>query len=1773
MKTADKIILLLAFLLLGFLPSDKAHAQTFQVNDQLTFEAVNRNMWGPGSAFSLNFRQTLFNVGFPYTTTTLGGIGNIAGFQVGARITIGAGFGLAAYFEIAGFSGGRVDVLYPIDITLDVPSPNTFEKGETIVIGSDYTVQEPPASLDTEFPQGGNIGFYIDLNVRFSLSGQLCLGGCINLPNINVNASPTITLFEITPTSVTYPCVLVTPCGGTGRPPCIPSICTTTFLPANISQPSLGIDLYLDIPNTQTTSSVRPDKCLLADGEYTYVILTLDLLRYLEIFAGFIPPPAGPIIQNVIGNLSNTFSLPFGATLSYTIFSAHLQFSVTNRQRFTYCPTITGMLEFPTVVQFFETDPGGNITRSGIAQNVPLEIGNDLNVVYPCHFDWMDVETSYSESNDFTNRTYDSLSINIIFKVLEFNFHVPSFTLIPRICFPRVCVPYPSMCGWSPCIKYACTPAFCTPAVTTPPINLSLGPLYNPNIPLADFQWDYFNDTWEIVGTETSTSSQFRLVPRDYFALMTGVDILCYGDTSGQATVTVTNGEPPFTYEWSNGQVVTSSNNSNTMTGLPAGTHYVIVSNDYGCVAFEEIYINQPLEPLSILTSDVQDALCKNTPTGSIDVTAQGGTPPYSYTWSPSAGNSRTINNLAAGNYDLTITDANNCEITSSYTIGEPDSLIVSLSKTDVSCNGGDDGAIQLSVSGGTEPYRFNWSNGATTRHISNLIAGNYTVTVTDTNNCQNIQSITIDEPAQPLSATVVSTTDVLCYGGNNGEIELNITGGTAPYRVLWSNSNGIQLSTKATIASNLFADTYEARVIDTMGCEFTIQATIDGPAAPLNTSLDITHVMCSGENTGSIDLEVSGGTPPYTYNWDNGSNNQDLQNLTAGTYIVEVTDANNCSILDTAIINEPAAALAGQLTVENVSCNGGSDGSINTSISGGTGPYSYLWSDANTNANNENLSAGTYDVTVTDDNACEIILSATITEPDALVLSSTQTDVSCYDGEDGSLEIQISGGIAPYTIQWVNSNQFIMTQKSRILNNLSADTYTATVTDSNNCTEQISITITEPQAPLNATFTVDSVNCFAGNDGAITTSVSGGTAPYTYNWSNGAATANISNLGSGNYALTITDNNNCEWIDSVFVPQPEDSLSLEYSSKNVSCFGGNDGFIDISVNGGTPPYTYNWTWTGGSSSQEDLNNLVARTYTLLLTDDNGCTLNEVIDITEPATPLDITYGTVDVNCHGGDDGIISVNVSGGTSPYTYYWSNSSSIVLSATGPNLQGMKADTFRVIVTDTLGCIDSADIAITEPAQALSATASTKNVLCKGSNEGEISLSVSGGTTPYSYNWSNGENTATIDSLTSGQYSVTITDANNCTLTDSYNITEPNMLRAETTVKDVACKGDASGELKVYVTGGTEPYSYNWSNGETTFDLFDLSTGSYTVTVTDSNGCEVISGGFVDEPLNTLTMSTSSVDATCFGKKDGRIGAKIFGGTPPYKYYWSDTLRLTSNQSESFDSVGAGQYLFRVVDDNGCEVTSVETIDQPDPVELELFSTDLNCYSGSDGSATAIASGGTAPYQYVWSTGDSTSVITGLSFGEYTVTAIDTMECTATASTSTYAPEKLEVSIKKVDNLSCFNQNDGSIEVEVNGGSGEISYRWSTGATTRYINNLPPGDYSVTVTDQNNCSDTASASISETDVECLRIPNSFTPNGDGKNDTWVLGNIDMFPNVKIKIFNKWGNLLYESNGYATPWDGTVNGEELPADTYYYIIDLNNGTPEFSGPLTIVR
>jgi hypothetical protein len=418
----------------------------------------------------------------------------------------------------------------------------------------------------------------------------------------------------------------------------------------------------------------------------------------------------------------------------------------------------------------------------------------------------------------------------------------------------------------------------------------------------------------------------------------------------------------------------------------------------------------------------------------------------------------------------------------------------------------------------------------------------------------------------------------------------------------------------------------------------------------------------------------------------------------------------------------------------------------------GGTAPYTYLWSNGATTEDLSNVAAGTYNVTITDGNGCTITASVTITEPTAtLAATTTPTDVLCFGNTTGAVDLSVTGGTAPYAYLWSNG------ATTEDLAGITAGTYTVTITDANGCTTTASVTITEPTATLGATTTQTDVLCFGNSSGAVDLSVVGGTAPYTYLWSNGATTEDLSNVAAGTYNVTITDGNGCTITSSVTITEPTATLAATTTQTDVLCFGNSSGAVDLSVVGGTAPYTY--LWSNGATS-EDLTNIAAGTYDVTITDGNGCTITSSVTITEPTAALSATTTQTDVLCFGNSSGAVDLSVVGGTAPYTYLWSN------GATSEDLNNVAAGTYSVSITDANGCSMTTSVTIAEPTATLAATTNQTDVLCFGNTTGAIDLIITGGTAPYAYLWSNGATTEDLAGITAGTYSVTITDANGCT-----------------------------------------------------------------------------------------------------------------------------------------------------------------------------------------------------------------------------------------------------------------------------------------------------------------------------------------------------------------------------------------------------------------------
>ncbi len=1154
------------------------------------------------------------------------------------------------------------------------------------------------------------------------------------------------------------------------------------------------------------------------------------------------------------------------------------------------------------------------------------------------------------------------------------------------------------------------------------------------------------NEQFSLDNVSVPGSNQFCPAPEPS---LTPTNVTCNGEANGAITNTVSDGQPPYTYVWSNG--ATTQNLSN----LGPGTYTVTVTDANMSTGTASANITQPAA--IVLSTTQVNLLCNGASNGSIDLTVSGGMPGYTYNWGGGI-TTQDRSNLAAGTYTVTVTDASNCTKTISASITQPTAIVLTETHVNVLCNGQSNGSIDLSVSGGTPAYTYNWGGGITTQDRSNLAAGTYTVTVTDANNCTKTLSASITQP----SALVLSTTqvNVLCNGNATGSIDLTVNGGTPAYSYNWTG--GITTQDR----SNLASGTYTVTVTDANNCTQTTSVTITQPTAIVLSTTQV-NLLCNGASSGSIDLTVNGGTPAYTYNWTGGATTQDRSNLAAGTYTVTVTDANNCSQTISATITEPAEGMNLSSTQVNVLCNGNATGSIDLSVSGGTPAYTYSWTGGATSQDRSNLAAGTYTVTVTDANNCTKTLSATITQPTAIVLSTTQVNVLCNGNATGSIDLTANGGTPAYSYNWTGG----ITTQDR--SNLASGTYTVTVTDANNCTQTTSVTITQPTAIVLSTTQVNLL-CNGASSGSIDLTVNGGTPAYTYNWTGGATTQDRSNLAAGTYTVTVTDANNCSQTISATITEPAGGISLSSTQVNVLCNGNASGSIDLSVSGGTPAYSYNW---GGGITTQDRSNLVAGTYTVTVTDANNCSQTTSVTITQP-TAIALSTTQVNVLCNGSATGSIDLTVNGGTPAYTYNWTG------GATTQDRSNLAAGTYTVTVTDANNCTQTTSVTITQPTAIVLSTTQV-NVLCNGNASGSIDLTVNGGIPGYTYSWTGGVTTQDRSNLAAGTYTVTVTDANNCTKTISATITEPSEgITLTTTQVTVLCNGNATGSIDLSVSGGTPAYSYNWGGGITTQDRSNLVAGTYTVTVTDANNCSQTTSVTITQPT-AIALSTTQVNVLCNGSATGSIDLTVNGGTPAYTYNWTGGA-TTQDRS----NLAAGTYTVTVTDANNCTQTTSVTITQPTAIVLSTTQVNVLCNGNTTGSIDLSVSGGTPGYTYNWTGGTTTQDRSNLAAGTYTVTVTDANNCTQTISATITQPTVLALDAVVGTPSNCF-VADGSIDLMVSGGTPNYTYDWSNNGPNNPdidpedLLNLLEGTYTVTVTDANGCTATLSRTLDYIDV----------------------------------------------------------------------------------------
>ncbi len=1364
-------------------------------------------------------------------------------------------------------------------------------------------------------------------------------------------------------------------------------------------------------------------------------------------------------------------------------------------------------------------------------------------------------------------------------------------------------------------------------------------------------------------------------------------------------------------------------------------------------------------QPLTISLSLV------NSCQGNIVISVGGGSEPYSYRWyeeiPADSGNyvllplqnTRVLSNVTVGSFKVIVTDANNDMVEGFYIIHLPINLSASDLFSGLICeNDSSSGVILLTFNNGVGPYSYSLRDAqnntvsqgnSTAPHLSisieGLSSGTYTLDWLDNFGCSGTEIFNVEIPP-PLDLTL-ATVDPLCFG-DDGSINFSVSGGwldnykvklinndtnldipipgystiTTSNGIWYDIGNGQNISIANLPAANysifyfddvlnsFFINPHNFDATNTIGCLRNLTFDIDDPPELIinNLASSTTNVSCYEGSDGSISLQPSGGTPPYSFNWTttNGTipagqaTQQNLSGLSAGTYHVELTDSNGCQIQTDFTILEPDLLEISLINQTNISCNNGNDGLISVSVQGGTPPYIFTVNNtpATPTPSGSNqfdfsgLNAGNYVISVSDMNNCltNHDLNQTLSEPNPLTHTINDFDLFCFGDTNGIIDGTISGGTPPYVVLNQQTSQSITVLNDGdpfSFSGLSAGRYDFTITDANNnsnvtgCSVITSARVAEPAQVQIVNPSVSNVSCFGANDGSVNIGFVRGTWPFSFQWTttNGTIPAgqatqqNLSGLSAGTYSVVITDANGCQANLSETITEPQllniDSADLTIfnagtgSAINISCLGANDGRINLTVSGGTAPLTYQWTTTNGvipigQENMEDLTSIPAGTYSVTVVDANNCSTSNSYTLVEPRALIANASVTQNILCYDGTLGEITVDILNNGSvdgiDYTFTISGANlppnypaSITTNSLTQGYNLLPSGTYSISISDDNGCLyTTMPQTISQPSNPITVqvTQSSYNgfgVLCHGDSNGNISLTVSGGTpffdlnnNPYyTYSWTSTSgaiippgqtNQAGINGISAGTYQVVVTDNNNCTVTHTYTVTESNQLSINAVISnyngfEISSFGATDGFIDLSITGGinTAPYHFAWttSNGtiptgqENMEDLSGLSEGTYTVVISDDNGCTETRSFTLSTP-NELIISevvSSHVDVICFGDSTGVIEINIDQESlAPYDFMLhlsNGTLVesvLASNATHYvFDNLAAGAYTvtvsdlngsFKIINSNIAELNSAIVINSTTSNFSGLHGNfEISCFGGADGVIDVNLSGGNPffdannnPfYDYeltnslgmiVFSGQDRNFSASGLIADTYILSIQDSSNCTVQQTYTLNQPDVLALTTDLEQNITCFGDQNGAILISMSGGLGNYLFEWTKDGTffssNEDLTNLGPGHYMITVEDgqSGRCIHSETFTIIE--------PAELLINLDNKSDLVCFG--DASGSIDISLSG--GAPFTSSNSpYIFQWldqNGTSYSTEdlngVPAGIYTVSVSDANGCSE---------
>jgi len=805
--------------------------------------------------------------------------------------------------------------------------------------------------------------------------------------------------------------------------------------------------------------------------------------------------------------------------------------------------------------------------------------------------------------------------------------------------------------------------------------------------------------------------------------------------------------------------------------------------------------------------------------------------------------------------------------------------------------------------------------------------------------------------------------------------------------------------------------------------------------------------------------------------------------------------------------------------------------------------------------------------------------VNVTVAVPFQSTIQSVQPS-GCTPQNNGSASTSIVSGTGPFTYLWNTG------ATTNTINNLGPGTYICTITDPSGCSKRDSVVLQYPSF-LNANpATIQNISCASSANGSISINAIGGTAPYTYSWSNGAVGIINSNLTAGNYTVTITDQNGCTFTQTNTITQPS-ALNVVPNLINNNCFGGSTGNITLNVSGASPPYTYVWSpnvsnsnigWSNSVVSPNN-QNILAGIYTLTVTDNLGCTKDTVINISSTSVPQ-VTISGSDSIC-AGNNVVLTANVISGTAPFNYNWTPSSTNNSVATFTPTQSQN---FEVIVSDVNGCVDTTDFDVAVIALPV-VNGAVADAKCFGSNDGSISLTIIGGITPFTYSWTpNVSSGANAQNLIQGNYQVNIADNLGCTASNSFVVNQPDSLQLNLIVQGSTCNLP-NGSVQAIVGGGVQSYLYLWSTGSTDDNILNLLPGSYSLTVTDANGC-VKSNSLTINAVPIPEVSISGVDSICIGD-NCNLNASVANQVLPITYQWSSGLPSLPGVNVAPGSTQ--NYALVVIDGNGCSDTTDFTVNVQNLPVITFNQTDTAACGELD--YTFNASVVPSNITYVWDFGDGNSSNDVSPTNNYSNPGVYTPSLTVTSTlgceSSMMMPDLITVHpMPQIDfNVTPNILFDDYSQAEfTNLSVGPINYIWNfgDGSDTSHAENPihfypDSGTYVITLIGETDkgCIDSVSNTLLHVINSYAFVPSCFTPNNDGKNDVLKLFTVNV-SDFYFQILDRWGRILYETNNPEAEWDGTYQGGYVQEGTFVYKMEyksLQRKHMETFGRVTILR